>query len=164
MSVAFVATASSKPRSIAAPMFERILIVCVGNICRSPIAEYVLRARLGDGHRTRVESAGLGALVGHPMDATACQLLHEHGIDGDVHRARQVDRALLRPYDLILAMEKRHVAELGRIAPEVSGKVFLLDRWGEGRDIPDPYRQQREAFEHVYTLIDASVSAWLRYL
>jgi protein-tyrosine phosphatase len=164
MSVALVVTVSSKPRSIAAPMFERILIVCVGNLCRSPTAEYLMRARLGDGHGARVESAGLGAPVGQPMDATARQLLHEHGIDGAAHRARQVDRGVLRSCDLILAMEKRHVAELGRLAPEASGKVFLLDRWGEGRDIPDPYRQQREAFEHVYKLIDASVSAWSRYL
>lgn len=145
-------------------MFERIMIVCVGNICRSPTAEYLLRHRLGGDHRAQVSSAGLGALVGHAMDATSLELLREHGVDGAAHRARQADNALLRQSDLILAMEKRHIAEIGRMAPEVSGKVFLLDRWGAGADIPDPYRQQRPAFEHVYKLIDGAVSGWLKYL
>lgn len=145
-------------------MFERILIVCVGNICRSPTAEYLLRERLGATHRAQVGSAGLGALVGHAMDPTALELLHEHGVEGDAHRARQASSGLLRQSDLILAMEKRHIAELNRMAPEVSGKVFLLDRWGQGADIPDPYRQSRPAFEHVYKLIDRAVSGWLPYL
>ncbi|MET0256362.1 MAG: low molecular weight protein-tyrosine-phosphatase [Luteibacter sp.] len=145
-------------------MFERILIVCIGNICRSPTAEYLLRHRLGEGHRARVESAGLGALVGHPVDATALELLGEHGVDAAAHRARQVDSAMLRGSDLILAMEKSHVARIGRMAPEVTGKVYLLDRWGKGTDIPDPYRQQRPAFEHVYERIDQAIGDWLQYL
>ncbi|SEV93299.1 low molecular weight protein-tyrosine-phosphatase [Luteibacter sp. 329MFSha] len=145
-------------------MFERILIVCIGNICRSPAAEYLLRHRLGDGRRATVSSAGLGAMTGHPMDPTALDLLRGEGIDGAPHRARQVDVAMLRQSDLILAMEKAHVATIQRMAPEVSGKVFLLDRWNEGRDIPDPYRQQRPAFEHVHGLIERGVESWLRYL
>lgn len=145
-------------------MFERILIVCVGNICRSPTAEYLLRQRLGEAHRAQVGSAGLGALVGHPIDATAHELLREHDIDAAAHRARQVDSAMLRQSDLVLAMEKSHVAQIGRLAPEATGKVNLLDRWGQGADIPDPYRQQRPAFEHVYKLIDRAIGDWLRYL
>ncbi|MDQ0008368.1 protein-tyrosine phosphatase [Luteibacter jiangsuensis] len=145
-------------------MFQRILIACVGNICRSPTAEYLLRHRLGEGRDVRIGSAGLSAMTGYPMDETALQLLREQGIDGEPHRARQLDTALLRQSDLILAMEKSHVAAIGRMAPEVSGKVFLLDRWVEGKDIPDPYRQQRPAYEHVYGLIDRGVDSWLRYL
>jgi protein-tyrosine phosphatase len=145
-------------------MFERILIVCVGNICRSPTAEYLLRDRLGDAGGTRIGSAGLGALIEHPMDPTALQLLQEHGLDGSRHRARQLNGTLLRSSNLILAMEKSHVAAIGRMAPEVSGKVFLLDKWGEGRNIPDPYRQERAAFERIYALIDQSVKGWLQYL
>lgn len=143
-------------------MFERILIVCVGNICRSPTAEYVLRHRLGD--RVAVGSAGLGAMTGHPIDPTALALLHEHGIDGDAHRARQLDARLLRESDLVLAMERSHVDAIRRIAPEASGKVFMMDRWLGGEGVPDPYRQRRPAFEHVYQLIDESVNSWLPYL
>ena|ERR1700754_3955777 len=145
-------------------MFERILIVCVGNICRSPTAEYLLRQRLGDGHASEVSSAGLSAMTGYPIDATALQVLQEHDVDGTRHRARQLNTALLRQSSLILAMEKGHVAEIGRMAPEASGKVFMLSRWSGGNDVPDPYRQERVAFEHVFALIDQGVSSWLRYL
>ncbi|PTR30022.1 low molecular weight phosphotyrosine protein phosphatase [Luteibacter sp. OK325] len=98
------------------------------------------------------------------MDSTSLALLREHGVDGEAHRAQQLDSALLRQSDLILAMEKIHVAAMVRMAPEASGKVFLLDRWLDGRDIPDPYRQQRPAYEHVYGLIEQGVNSWLRYL
>lgn len=145
-------------------MFERILIVCVGNICRSPTAEFLLRQRLGEAHGAQVSSAGLGAMTGYAMDTTSLALLREHGVDGETHRARQLDSVLLRQSDLILAMERSHVAAITRMTPEASGKVFLLDRWLDGRDIPDPYRQQRPAYEHVYGLIEQGVNSWLRYL
>ncbi|MGF6492011.1 protein-tyrosine phosphatase [Luteibacter sp. 621] len=145
-------------------MFQQILVTCIGNICRSPTAEYLFRHRLGADSTVQVSSAGLGALVGHGIDATALDLLREHGMDGSAHRARQLDRSLLRSADLVLAMERDHVVSITRMAPEASGKVFLLDRWLEGQDIPDPFRQSRPAFEHVYTLIDNSVNSWLKYL
>ena len=152
-----------KSQELLSAVFKRILIVCVGNICRSPTAEYLFRSHLStDG--AVVESAGLGALVGKPMDATALQLLGEHGVDGSDHEARQLTAAMLRDADLVLAMERDHVAGMMRMAPEASGKVMLLDRWGQGRDVADPYRQSREAFEHVYDMIEGSVRTWLPYL
>jgi len=144
-------------------VFNRLLIVCIGNICRSPTAEYLFRQRLAT-RDIQLSSAGLGALAGHPMDATALQLLAEHDIDGTLHRARQLTPAMLRGADLVLGMEKSHVAAMTRLAPEASGKIFLLDKWLQGRDIPDPYRQQRVAFEHVYGTIAQGVESWLRYL
>jgi protein-tyrosine phosphatase len=144
-------------------VFKRILTVCIGNICRSPTAEYLFRQRLS--HRDiHIGSAGLAALCDSPMDEMAARLLSEHGLDGSEHRARQVSSAMLRESDLILCMERSHLEALGRMAPEATGKVFLLDKWMEARDIPDPYRQQRPAFEHVYVLIDRAVSSWLPYL
>src|SRR4029079_18865235 len=98
-------------------VFKRILFVCIGNICRSPTAEYLMRARLPAD--IEVASAGLGALVGHPMDATAARVLLEHGVDGSAHRGQQVTAELLRKSDLILAMEKFQVASIVRTAPEV---------------------------------------------
>lgn len=144
-------------------MFKRILTVCIGNICRSPTAEYLLRQRLTS-RDIQLSSAGLGALVDYPMDATAMQLLAEQGINGAAHRARRLTPGMLREADLVLGMEKSHVASMVRLAPEASGKIFLLDKWGQGRDIPDPYRQQRIAFEHVYDMITQGVDGWLRYL
>jgi low molecular weight protein-tyrosine phosphatase len=150
--------------SITARMFERILIACIGNICRSPTAEYLFRQQLGDATGERVSSAGIHAMAGYPMDPTSALLLDEHGVPHQGHRGRQLDTALLRQSSLILVMEKSHVITIGRLAPEVSGKVFLLDRWLDGADIPDPYGQQRPAFEHVYQLIDRGVASWVPYL
>ena len=145
-------------------MFKRILMVCVGNICRSPTAECLLRDRLPAGG-PEVSSAGLRALVGEPMEVTAAALLHEHAVDASGHCARQLTTPeLLHQADLVLVMEKSHIATIGRMAPQASGKVMLLGKWQSDRDIPDPYGQQRAVFEHVYQLIDQSVTAWLPYL
>lgn len=144
-------------------MFERILIVCIGNICRSPTAEYLFRQSLGP-RNIELSSAGLDALVGSPMDAAAQQLLAENGVDGTKHRARQLTSSMMRDADLVLGMEKSHVAAMTQLAPEARGKVFLLDKWLQGRDVPDPYRQQRAAFEHVYEMIACGVDSWKRYL
>lgn len=144
-------------------MFKRILTVCIGNICRSPTAEYVLRQRLAP-RGIEVASAGLHALSGEPMEATALQLLAEHGIDGKAHRARQLTAAMLREADLVLGAEKRHVDAMIRMAPAASGKIFLFDHWVNQRDIPDPYMQEREAFERVFGMLEQGVDGWLRYL
>ena len=144
-------------------MFQRILLVCVGNICRSPTAEYLLRHRLGDAS-VHISSAGLGALEDHPMDATAASLLLEHGIDASAHRGRQLSTSMLRDADLVLVMEREHASRIARLAPEASGKVLLLGKWLGEKEIPDPYRKSRTAFEHVYGLIDQAIAPWLAYL
>jgi protein-tyrosine phosphatase len=144
-------------------VFKRILTVCIGNICRSPIAEYLLRERLAS-RDIQLASAGLSAMAGQPMDAMALQLLSEHGVDGAAHRARQLTPGMLREADLVLGMGKSQVDAMVRLAPEASGKIFVLDKWLQGRDIPDPYRQQRPAFDHVYGMVAQGVDSWLRYL
>jgi protein-tyrosine phosphatase len=144
-------------------VFRKILILCVGNICRSPTAEYLLRRQLA-GRDVEISSAGLGALVGHPVEGHALDLLQEHGIDASPHRARQLDVQMLRDAELVLGMERRHLAAAARLAPEASGKLFLLGRWLEFDSVPDPYRQPRQAFEDVYGLIERGVGSWVRYL
>lgn len=144
-------------------MFKNILFVCIGNICRSPTAEILMRDALR-GRDIQVASAGLGALVGRGIDPTAQELLAEHGLDGGAHRARQIDVQLLSSADLILAMERRHLKSIAEQAPQVSGKSFLLGKWQSDREIPDPYRQQRPAFEHVYRLMAEGVESWRRYI
>ncbi|SFS02425.1 protein-tyrosine phosphatase [Stenotrophomonas maltophilia] len=144
-------------------MFNNVLFVCVGNICRSPSAEVMLRHAV-QGRGIQVSSAGLGALVGHGIDATAQALLVEQGMDGMAHRARQIDDAILGAADLVLAMERKHIHRITEIAPQASGKTFLLGKWQQDREIPDPYRQQRPAFEHVYKLMSEGIESWVRYL
>jgi len=145
-------------------MFNNILIVCVGNICRSPMAEYLLKARLPADSGKQIHSAGIGALVDKPADAIAQELLQEQGIDASPHRARQVTQDMLARADLILAMEDGHLKRLHEIAPQIRGRAFLLGKWQNNQPVPDPYRQQRPAFEHAYKLIDQACDSWLKYL
>lgn len=145
-------------------MLNNILIVCVGNICRSPMAEYLLRARLPERSGKHISSAGIGALVGKPADETALALLKEQGINASEHVARQVTEEMLVDADLILAMEERHLKRLHETAPQIRGRAFLLGKWQENQPVPDPYRQQRPAFEHAFQLIDQATESWLKYL
>ena len=145
-------------------MFNNILVICVGNICRSPTAEYLLKVKLKNKPGVTVSSAGLGALVGNPVDPTALAIMQEHGIDASVHKARQVTTDMLAGADLILAMEPKHLDQLHKMAPQIRGRAFLLGKWLDDRPIPDPYRQQRPAFEHAWKLIEQATDAWLKYL
>lgn len=146
-------------------MFKSVLVVCVGNICRSPVGERLLAARLRDrGAALSVSSAGIAALVGHTADETAAAVAAEAGIDVNGHVARQFDRDLGAAHDLILTMEAGHRREIIAGAPELSGKVMLFDHWQGGKGIPDPYRHSRQFHEDVFALIDAAGSAWAERL
>jgi protein-tyrosine phosphatase len=142
-------------------MFNKILVVCVGNICRSPTGERLLKNYLPS---LNVESAGLGALVGKGADDSAASIAAMHNISLDGHCARQISGKMCREYDLILTMEKRHIARLCEIAPEMRGKVMLFGHWDDEREIPDPYRKSRDAFEAVYHLLDQSARQWAQAL
>jgi protein-tyrosine phosphatase len=100
-----------------------------------------------------VTSAGISALVGRGADATAVALLAERGIDLAPHRARQLTPELVKGADLVLVMERGHIAEVEAIAPAARGRVHLLGRFG-GFEIPDPYRRPRAAFEEALALIE----------
>lgn len=140
-------------------MFNRILIVCVGNICRSPIAEHLLRESL-QGTDIAVVSAGLSALVGHPIDSTALAILRRHGQHPQPHRARQLTPELVHEANLVLVMEQSQINGVIRLAPEARGKTFLLGKWQTDQEIPDPYRKGPEAFERAYALIESTVAPW----
>ncbi|MGF1737296.1 protein tyrosine phosphatase [Photobacterium satsumensis] len=142
-------------------MFNKILVVCVGNICRSPSGEYLLKHHLPNKH---IASAGVGALVGKPADKTAVEVALEHGVNLEGHVAQQLTSDLCREYELILVMEKGHIEAVTNIAPEARGKTMLFGQWIGQKDIPDPYRQSREAFDFAYELINESATAWAKKL
>jgi protein-tyrosine phosphatase len=123
------------------------------------MAEALLARQLNAQPQMSVTSAGIGALVGYPADETAQDLLLEHGIDISSHRARQLNSAMLRQADLVLVMEAEHKRAIEMIDPSARGKIYRLGEWG-GFDIPDPYRQPREAFEESLRLIQRSVTDW----
>ena len=145
----------------AKPLFDRILVLCVGNICRSPMAEALMRqAFLERRSPVDVRSAGLGALTGHPADEHVQALLAARGIDVSDHRAVQVHGDMLRWADLVLVMEAGHRAELMSVEPVAAGKIFLLGHW-IGAEIPDPYRQDLPVFDQTLELIEDAVRSWM---
>lgn len=145
-------------------MFNRILVVCLGNVCRSPMAQAMLRQKLPTRAEVSIDSAGINALVGHPMTETAQAVLRERDIAMNDHRAKQVTAEMLQTADVVLAMEGWHLKRLYELAPAIRGRAFLLGHWNGPLDIPDPFQQQRPAYEHVYRLIDETTDAWLARL
>ncbi|EPC04140.1 hypothetical protein L861_02175 [Litchfieldella anticariensis FP35 = DSM 16096] len=147
-------------------MFDHILVVCTGNICRSPVGEALLK-RLCPGKR--VASAGLGALVGKGVDPNALRLGEADGLELGAHRARQVTLEMLQDADLILVMSEGQRRAIGELLPAAMGKTMLYGRWLEGEqrqgvEIPDPYRKSPEVFAHVHQLLTRAADAWAQKL
>ncbi len=139
----------------------RVCLVCMGNICRSPMAEVVLRSVLDErGIDAVVDSAGTGGWhVGEPMDERAAATLAEHGYDGSRHRARRFEPGWFEECDLVVAMDADNLRALRRIAP--SGADLRLFRSfdpdaPEGAEVPDPYYGGVEGFEEVLRMIEAA--------
>jgi low molecular weight protein-tyrosine phosphatase len=146
----------------------RIVLVCLGNICRSPMADVVLTDRLeraGLGNDVEVVSAGTGGWhVGGPMDDRAAALLTRHGYDATRHRARQFQPDWFDGADLVLAMDAANHADLVAQAPD-AGRVRMFrefdPRAGEdgGLDVPDPYFGGDEGFERVLEMVERTCDA-----
>jgi protein-tyrosine phosphatase len=165
MSVPHVA-ALPPPRHPSGPY--RICLVCLGNICRSPMAEVVLRSALADAGLSGevvVDSAGTGDWhVGHQMEAHARAELARRGYDGSAHRARQIERSWLADRDLVLALDRHNLADLRRMAARAGAGTDRIRLFGEvgglqpdaaGRlDIPDPYGGDSTDFAAVLDLIE----------
>jgi protein-tyrosine phosphatase len=126
------------------------------------MAEGLLRYALETGNKDEcfVSSAGLGALIGQPPDAKACQLMIEKGIDISEYRARQLNKEMIRKADLILVMELSHKIAIEESEPSARGKVFRLGEWGKF-DISDPYKQDVSAFVKSLNLIEQGIALWL---
>lgn len=135
-----------------------ILVVCVGNICRSPLGERFLKAGLPE---VSISSAGLAALVGQGVDEEAARGAAEIGLVVSHHVARQMTGDLGGAQGLILVMEPGHRAEIGRRWPHLLGRVLLFDQWTGGKGISDPYRKSPEFHRLVRDQISAAAQAWV---
>ncbi len=139
-------------------MIRRILVVCIGNICRSPMAEGLLRQALPN---VQVSSAGVAALVGHGAAPIAVQVMSEVGVDITAHRARSLTDAIAREADLILVMDEAQKQHVSEQYPYTRGKVFRLAEAAK-QDIPDPYRQSEEVFRKVFAQVENGVRDWVK--
>ncbi|PPU40908.1 low molecular weight protein-tyrosine-phosphatase [Xanthomonas arboricola] len=142
----------------------RVLIVCLGNICRSPMGEGALRARLDAARLSRrieVDSAGTGDWhAGDPPDTRAIRCARGHDVDIAGLRARQVRTADFEHFDWLLCADDSNLRDLQRLAPApLRDKVALWLPWAgiaERDDIPDPYTGGMDDFERVWQLVDTA--------
>ncbi|MGC2006246.1 low molecular weight protein-tyrosine-phosphatase [Trebonia sp.] len=156
------------PRNPSGPY--RVCCVCLGNICRSPMAEVVLRAQLaaaGLQDRVIVDSAGTGDWhVGDPMNAPARRQLERRGYDGAAHRARQFDASWLAERDLFLAMDNSNLANLRALArqddaaPDTMRRIRLFGEVAglDGADVPDPWGGSPADFARVLTMLETGMA------
>lgn len=151
---------------------QRILFVCMGNICRSPTAEGVTRAlaeRAGVASIFEFDSAGThGYHIGAAPDARARKAAAQRGYDLSALKARQVSHSDFERFDRLLAMDRGNLELLARACPaEHQGKLGLFLEFGTGfveDEVPDPYYGGEDGFEHVLDLIEDAASGLLKRL
>lgn len=146
-------------------MYDRLLIVCTGNICRSPLAEAMLRLQLqADGRAgvAQVRSAGTRALVDKPADETVLFVARGQPAllaELEQHRAQQLNATLLWWADLVLVMEPQHVRQVAQVDRTARNKIQLLGHW-IGASVGDPYLKHELDYRTTHELIERSVLSW----
>ena len=139
-----------------------VALVCLGNICRSPMADVVLQQRLTDADlddRVTVASSGTGDWhIGDPMDRRAATTLTTAGYDATRHRAQQFDRSWLEEHDLVLAMDGHNLRDVGGGSDRV--RLYRdFDPREPGGDVPDPYYGGDSGFEEVLDMVERTSTA-----
>ncbi|MDR7006546.1 MULTISPECIES: arsenate reductase/protein-tyrosine-phosphatase family protein [Paraburkholderia] len=148
-------------------MFANVLIVCHANVCRSPAAEMLFKARQAARSHASAgaiafHSAGVRAMNGHGMDPVMRRLLAERGVASDAHYSRRLDRQLVRSADLVLVSERAQASEVEALDPASRGKVFPLGKWEDMPDVADPHGGEESAYRESLVLIEHLVMGWLK--
>ena len=170
-----ISAAGTLPQARNPQLPYRICIVCLGNICRSPMGEVVLRDELrkaGLAGKVEVESAGTGDWhLGEAMDSRARAELSRRGYDGSRHEARQIQASWLTNYDLLLAMDRTNLANLLRMAAgddDLLGRIQLMLSFDpdapEAAEVPDPYNGSPADYAEVFDLVEAAARGLARQL
>ena len=146
-----------------------ILFVCYGNICRSPMAEFIFRQMLQEGGVDSIEvlSAGLHAFPGNPSPFEAVQVMDEIGIDMSRHRAHSLTMDMGARFEIVLLMDSYNLREYLTLFPRPRNKAGLLRTFSAvspGRDIDDPYGEDIEAYRSCRQIIMESLEGFLAEL
>lgn len=139
---------------------KNILVICVGNICRSPMAEYFLKQNHPNIH---IDSAGISGLTGHSADDKAIKCMDTFDIDMRPHIAKKLNAEHIRKADLILVMSQNQQKHLEQTWPFAKGKVFRLGHW-QGKNVPDPYQHDQDFFNETCLNIQSYVSDWKSHI
>jgi len=146
---------------------RHILFVCTGNICRSPIAEYLLRHHMGPKISWQVRSAGLTAVNGLAASQPAIEALSELGVDLTPHRSHSVTKEMIDSATLIVVMTTFHALELKQRFPEAQDRIYLLKSFqpsSKGGDIPDPIGGEIHTYRTIRDEIDEALLDLILYL
>ena len=146
-------------------MFKSVLFVCVGNICRSPVAEGVLKyysAQYGLG--LQVSSCGVYAMVGQHPQPHSIAIAAEQGIDIADYVAKQITLEMVREFELILALDQPVLADVSRRFPFAVGKIKKLGFLENNQDVADPYRKGKEDFIEMYADISRYMHLWMKQM
>lgn len=148
-----------------------VLFVCLGNICRSPIAEAVFKdyvERLGRGHEFKVDSAGTsGWHDGKLPDAASMRVAKERGLDISYQRSRKLRFEDFEGFEVLVGMDASNLKNMAKIRAPETGQLVLLrafDSEGIGEDVPDPWQQPDAAFHEVYDMVERCMPALLAYI
>ncbi len=149
----------------------RILFICYGNLCRSPLAEAVFKhqvAQAGLGAAFEIASAGVGVWhVGDPPDPRMCATALAHGIDMSRQRGRKLSPSDLHRHHLVLAMDRSVLAQAQQIVPGGSSPLALFrhfDPAADSPDVPDPFYGADAGFEEVFAIVERTSRALLEQL
>ena len=139
---------------------QNILVVCIGNICLSPMAEYLLKQQYPQLH---IESAGISGLSGHAADEKAQRCMQRLGIDMQPHCAKKLNLELIKKADLILVMSQNQQKHIEHTWPFSKGKTFRLGHW-QDKNVPDPYQHDQTVFDETCILIQNCIADWKKYI
>ena len=143
-------------------MFHSVLILCIGNICRSPVAEGILKKMSGQ-HQLglSISSAGVHAMVNDPAQPYSIEVARARGIDITAHRARQLSSEILLEHEIVLVMDETVRKIAMQQYPFATGKIKKIGHFRQ-KEIVDPYRKPKENFESMCVDIENCLQDWLQ--